>query len=374
MNYSPPLTVLAKFQKMVEEPAARFASIANLELYLAGGQAEPAAMAEPVWYPGMKLQPGSAAGESDCRSLLLPGVRVPKDSDDGKARKLMTAVAWHSIHVGFPESTVCVWDGGIIDSACEGAESMYGEVFDQSLFPLPRCAFMFLPDPDGRRSEVWSRWEEEFRSTYRKRGMAGADRYSLRAVYCAGVGADTYLERMEESEYVNTRSVSQAAGWAFDEEEERHAAQTIRAARILVAYLLEHPRDGLRIAMVNYYLRDEVLSGGACEVYALAAYMALPFVRRERAERSRAMGVWAPRAKEPVLNRVVLYRRAAPAEGRGGDGRSYSCQFAVSGHWRRLHQPRKADGKRVIRIEPYLKGPSGAPLKPVGKVMRSVKR
>lgn len=42
--------------------------------------------------------------------------------------------------------------------------------------------------------------------------------------------------------------------------------------------------------------------------------------------------------------------------------REYHHRWIVKGHWRRLAEPRRSDGAEVTFINPYVKGPEGAPL------------
>lgn len=62
--------------------------------------------------------------------------------------------------------------------------------------------------------------------------------------------------------------------------------------------------------------------------------------------------------------KVIHLRRRQSATGAGNSGRTYVHRWFVEGHWRK--QPYKGDnGQTVIRniyINPYLKGPEGAPL------------
>jgi len=72
---------------------------------------------------------------------------------------------------------------------------------------------------------------------------------------------------------------------------------------------------------------------------------------------------------------ISLRRRERPTHENSGDATSvdWSCQWLVSGHWRKLHQPRKWDGEQFVYIQPYVKGPEDKPLR-VSKPIYSVNR
>lgn len=65
--------------------------------------------------------------------------------------------------------------------------------------------------------------------------------------------------------------------------------------------------------------------------------------------------------KEPPLVKVVKLRRSAGHRRPGEDSRSYTKRWLVSGHMRNQWYE-KQQRHRLIYIEPYVKGPDGAPL------------
>lgn len=140
------------------------------------------------------------------------------------------------------------------------------------------------------------------------------------------------------------------------------------------------PGDGL-----PYYFRflppvfegDRCPSTGYSRLLAQRQFLTLPFVGRKqetlpRPERRR---MERNGQTQPSIQTVIL-RRQQDKNGAEGEGYSveWSCSWLVSGHWRRLHAPRKEDGAGVTFVTPYVKGPADKPLKTHATTVFHVKR
>lgn len=354
-GYAPPLTALAKLSEFNSDDSLSIARhIAQVDLFM-GSRAEPGKVNGLPYWTGW--------GMSDPR-------RLPEQE---KRRAMMAAVALSGVTTSLDDATPCVWRGDILDAAIRGGDAFEGERFDQATFSKAQAAaYVYLMDPYGPVSVTWSRWQEDIARAYKSMGVHDAPRYSLRAMFLAAVGQEEFDRRFRDPEMRAVRAkVAQDMG-ASPESDLRGPD----AARMLAAFLMEHPRDGTRLAMLNFHLPGEIMRGATCELYASAVYMGLPFVGRERMERNRGLGRWPRRGSEPAVNRVVLFRRPKSSEEPigGESGRVYTCQWEVGGHFRRLSKPRKADGAAVTYVRPYVKGPEDAPLRASGRVIRSVKR
>lgn len=108
---------------------------------------------------------------------------------------------------------------------------------------------------------------------------------------------------------------------------------------------------------------DTPLTGLQAEIAAARAFVRLPIVAKEqiglpRSERRRMM-----RSGEPIPDiRIIQLRRRERGDGNQASAREYHHRWIVSGHWRKLHEPRKADDAEVTFVSSYVKGPENAPL------------
>lgn len=136
-----------------------------------------------------------------------------------------------------------------------------------------------------------------------------------------------------------------------------------------------------RVAVEEAWNVPEVRRRGL-EIYMMNAHTLLPFFAAaglwlsqricvdqpehvERHARKRAEKVGMNPDVRVVRLRRADYRAAAEREATeaGADGRVFSVQWVVRGHWRNQWY-RTAQAHRPIWIDPYTKGPEGAPLKP----------
>ena len=92
-------------------------------------------------------------------------------------------------------------------------------------------------------------------------------------------------------------------------------------------------------------------------------------VRAQRAERRRAHKL----NKHLPTIQVTHLRQREYHSGDPGDPGVWSCRWIVRGHWRKQWYPKDGAHKPLF-IEPHIKGPDGAPLKPPKEHMTVVAR
>jgi len=112
-------------------------------------------------------------------------------------------------------------------------------------------------------------------------------------------------------------------------------------------------------------------------VQAGLKYMALPFVAMEcqRASHSTRKAFTRINQQCPDIRTVTLRRRQTSLRSEETSaGFKYSCQWLVGGHWRKLHEPRKADGAEITYVTPHLKGPEGKPFRAPRQTVYAVNR
>jgi len=54
--------------------------------------------------------------------------------------------------------------------------------------------------------------------------------------------------------------------------------------------------------------------------------------------------------------------------------REWTCHWLVSGHWRRLNEPRKSDGATMTYVRPHVKGPEDMPFRAPRETVYVAKR
>lgn len=106
----------------------------------------------------------------------------------------------------------------------------------------------------------------------------------------------------------------------------------------------------------------------APEFNALVAAMQfqkLPFVHTREIELSSQYRevVQAAGFELPSIRSILLRRSKKEFDADSCESVKWACRWLVSGHWRRLKEPRKSDGARITYITPYLKGPENKPLR-----------
>lgn len=102
-------------------------------------------------------------------------------------------------------------------------------------------------------------------------------------------------------------------------------------------------------------------------VLSLFAFLKQPFVSEHQEQSPRHLrrriereGGFRP---DPIIRTIALRRREhSGSEHHEGEGRDYSCQWIVSGHWRNQYYASTKTHKPVW-ILPYVKGPEDKPLK-----------
>ena len=88
----------------------------------------------------------------------------------------------------------------------------------------------------------------------------------------------------------------------------------------------------------------------------------LPADRPERRRAKRA-GLSEPTVKIVNLRRSVYVGAGAEREPLGSSGRRYKVRWPVKGHWRQQPYGPGRALRKPVRIEPFIKGPPGAPMK-----------
>ncbi len=78
----------------------------------------------------------------------------------------------------------------------------------------------------------------------------------------------------------------------------------------------------------------------------------------------------------PVVRSIQLRARIPPPKDGIGNGidRQYEHSWMVTGHRRRLREPRKSDGQQVVWVKPYVKGDTSKPLLPRKETIVRVSR
>lgn len=122
------------------------------------------------------------------------------------------------------------------------------------------------------------------------------------------------------------------------------------------------PHLPLRLGMSVDRTGDTVTSRVTCGWLAMKAFMetkiaALEPAMADRAERRRFV-----KHEGPLPDVRIIQLRQRDASDNTAADREYRHRWIVKGHWRRLHEPRKADGAEVTFVNSYVKGPDDAPL------------
>ena len=135
-------------------------------------------------------------------------------------------------------------------------------------------------------------------------------------------------------------------------------------------------KDGLRISWDPGTPYGDPMPARLAACVAMQQFLNLPFVAQESEQANHSTRKLAKRRghKPPQAVRVVTLRRSEHSHSISENTREYTCQWMVSGHWRRLHEPRKSDGTRIVYVRPHIKGPDHAPLKAPTKTVYVAKR
>lgn len=118
------------------------------------------------------------------------------------------------------------------------------------------------------------------------------------------------------------------------------------------------------------------IGGWRHKFIACHCFMQEPFIDASIEEIPRHMKRQAEREGKPVFSpRVVrLRKRERKPKMDSAEQVTWHWQWLVSGHWRRLAQPRKSDGGTVAYVRPHVKGPAGKPLKTPRQTIYAVTR
>lgn len=125
------------------------------------------------------------------------------------------------------------------------------------------------------------------------------------------------------------------------------------------------------------YNDDEISTLFYANTVAQLQFLSMPFIETQatplpRPERRRMK---RERREEPFIGTIILRHRQSDTHEKGDHSAvDWSCTWIVSGHWRKLHQPRISDGAQTTYVHPYLKGPEGLPLKMPSKRIGLVSR
>lgn len=124
-------------------------------------------------------------------------------------------------------------------------------------------------------------------------------------------------------------------------------------------------KDLLAFRAMRFQLFGSDLLNEYLPIVACRRFMELEFVSRQRQVLPRHIRRAADQKRRPPLpeiNVVTLRRTARDTHAsEGGEARDYSCQWMVSGHWRKPSPQMKEP--RPVYVRPYVKGPEDKPLR-----------
>lgn len=256
-------------------------------------------------------------------------------------------------------SPVVLWRGDLLDAAVSGAKSFYNLPGDMSSAPAE--SELWLLDENGPPSEAWKalgRQARECLAQFTDRATAPPG-LQLSAILIETWSQDHWdraMQNTSEEQRDLMQRLMEEAGWRPD--------SAIRSS-LAVNFLLDLPGNKTEMPWVLCTTTDaQRLWAGNAYLFAALEFMRQEFVGRERVP----LGKWKSGAPQmphhSLIRRVVLRRQHLPGDKGAGTGRAYSAQWMVAAHWRRLPKPRKADGKQVTYVRPYVKGNPDAPLLP----------
>jgi hypothetical protein len=151
---------------------------------------------------------------------------------------------------------------------------------------------------------------------------------------------------------------------------------TPETSALLGALVFIDAMDGAPyIRVTGSMVKGEIVLGSQMVFVCMSEFMKLTLTAREPIRLPRPEQRRRERQREyiPSIN-VIQLRRRASSGSHGVSEREYHHQWIVKGHWRRLHAPRKKDGKEVTYVSPYVKGPDGKPLLPPRQTVYAVTR
>jgi hypothetical protein len=119
----------------------------------------------------------------------------------------------------------------------------------------------------------------------------------------------------------------------------------------------------MQIGMTVDRVGQVVSTHATCGWLAMKAFMETELAQLEKIHPDRGTRRRALRENEQLPEfHIIQLRRRSPSEQGEQRDREYHHRWIVKGHWRRLHEPRKADGVEVTFVNAYVKGPEDAPL------------
>lgn len=255
---------------------------------------------------------------------------------------------------------VILWRGDLLDAALTDSDAFLGTKANADSFPAA-CETWML-DPDGPKSRGWAELEEDasvIYNRYRRSRNAAATllEFSMTAVRLELFSRDVLSDKMRKMPVAaeEVEAICVAAGFKPGIPDADDASATL--------YLRD--RKSGDDYVIDLCFRVDTIWGGNSWIFAALDFLQQEFAAKER----QTTKGWKPNTGKPghapLVNRVVL-RRRTPVHGQRAEetsAREYSCQFMVSGHRRRLHTPRKSDGREVIWVKPYVKGDPDKPLR-----------
>lgn len=115
----------------------------------------------------------------------------------------------------------------------------------------------------------------------------------------------------------------------------------------------------IRMHPMRFPLNKTSAAGAALLCFLHTNIVGTEPVLLARATRRRMAKADEPR---PDIRIIRLRRTKNDRATKSESDREWHHQWIVTGHWRRLHQPRKSDGALITFVRAYVKGPETAPL------------
>lgn len=110
------------------------------------------------------------------------------------------------------------------------------------------------------------------------------------------------------------------------------------------------------------FMRLDTVTASVAQILAAYAFTQQKIAARETVMLPRAARRRMKRLEQPEPDvRIIQLRQREGGHGTATN-REYHHRWITSGHWRRLHRPRKSDGAEITFVCAHVKGPKGAPL------------
>lgn len=233
------------------------------------------------------------------------------------------------------ESVVVVWRGDLFDAACYQADLFWGTKMPVSL--LPTVPQWWPSDVLARTSKAWK------------------------------IQMDSAKEVGPDCRFQGLLVVPLPDGEAYDVNDKGEISLTASGPTLnLQAISTWRGVPGIVTVStpVGETLRDHPLIRN---IVAALTFMEQEFVDKKTTRYPARFSAFRQKYV-PLVNQVVLRARHVDVvPGSEADcerHREYEHSWTVRGHWRKLHEPRKADGQQVVWVRPHIKGDPEKPLLP----------